>query len=794
MAAAPKSEDSLLQELFTACEKHNDFLNLSAPTRENIEISDDPSALVKLEAKRLKNSTFVELIKWSEIEGKDNYQKAQKVLAGLQKIASALETKIEFILECKAAAQHISGYVNLTSESTKNAEEDQKSQHVKPEATIESTSFLSAALKRYHSLVSRLGITTAEQSDHIDPHTIEQVYTKHGTYRSIGPNNVEFRGHISSELLKSLSDSAIESGIIFDLLQLASGGRLTPIPTRREVAELVTQTKTDDTFVDQEREVNKFFGLINWNRVDGASAISKVFNFLKAAEEVRTSGDRKLAIQYNENFGELIASHIRGKKLAALDVGAHFNTEDSISKDPESLLRRNFALRGTFRTFAAVGSPYLSTYTAEYIMSNSKVTMTDRVMLCDVWNLVNGGEIVTKSLWYKFLANRFEQQNKSKEELKAEVSRNEQVIELLKKIDWKELPGENSRAKCISALMLLGKIAGRSDGININLSEDNLVRSSAKDTAKQINDSVKTAKQLTESESKLLVEALRSGNNGAASGSGHFELTSRVIAAEMLSSPLMRQVGRIAQVLRATSHFGPVRAAPAPKKFNQWHEVLELDELSQLRDALPAELAQAAELPDLFLVKFLSSPPQGLREPQLRSTKQIGADTQLLYLLVDCSGSMNVPERIGTAVALLTNRLMAVTRGEASLFYRFFDSSAHEQVAATNREQAASALATVMKGHYSGGGTSIDTAIRSGVSSIQSILSKDPMIKPELYVVSDGEDSVRISLQELQGIRLHVFLVAGQKNENLEKLALSSGGMVMRVGANGEVLQIREHL
>ena len=791
-----EASSAIYQQLLSACEVYPDLTTTSmppAPLQPEDHADSVPQTTPSKKKKKVELS-FAEQVAWDLIEGVTPAEKATRVTQEIKALAELTGLSEQRIFESKGVAEIICDFI-ADAPSAKSNSANASGRTTTELGDNESESFVSAALSRYRSIVLRLGFGGSHEADEISDATVERSYKRSGTFRTLIPEKLSEQRKITPQLLKALTNSSLDESKICDLLHLAAGARLTPIPARREVvAKIDATSEIDDKFADREREINNFYAAIKWNDIEGQTAAAKVVSFLDAAEEVSSSASsKKKEIEYNGAFGHWILAHMRGKKLAAMDISARFKSPDALPQDPESLLRRNVAMRGTFRTQAMPGTPYLSSYLADSILRTAKVSLADRAILSDVWNLVHGGEFVPKSLWLKYLKAAFERDNKSKSELAYTVSKNETVIALLQKINWRELPGENARSKAISALMLLAKLGGQRQGDSLNFSEDSLAVRNADAAAlgEIINKAVRSAKAMSAPERELLVEALRQGHGA---GTGHFELTSRVLSVEMLSSELLQHVGKIANVLGSTSHFGTARTQPKPRKIDPWEEVAGLDELNQLREALPSELIQAAQLPDLFTLRFESSPPLGLRTPETRSTEKAGDDTQLLYMLIDCSGSMNHPSRIGTAVALLTNRLVAVSRGDASLYYRFFDSNAHSEVTATDKKQAAMALSSVMRGHYSGGGTSIDTAIRSGVQSIEQVLKINPLVKPELNVVSDGDDRVSIQLSELHGIKLHVFLVGGQKNDYLEKLALQSGGMVLRVGMDGSVLEVREHL
>ena len=59
-----------------------------------------------------------------------------------------------------------------------------------------------------------------------------------------------------------------------------------------------------------------------------------------------------------------------------------------------------------------------------------------------------------------------------------------------------------------------------------------------------------------------------------------------------------------------------------------------------------------------------------------------------------------------------------------------------------------------------------------------SAVAEDPdLVQPEIMLVSDGEDSVSITPDELNGIRLHVVLCHCGEQTELRKLSTSTRGI-----------------
>jgi uncharacterized protein with von Willebrand factor type A (vWA) domain len=158
---------------------------------------------------------------------------------------------------------------------------------------------------------------------------------------------------------------------------------------------------------------------------------------------------------------------------------------------------------------------------------------------------------------------------------------------------------------------------------------------------------------------------------------------------------------------------------------------------------------------------------------------------QLLYVLIDCSGSMTDGgmSRVNIAAGVLVNRLMAVANGDAKLYWRFFDTKLHDMTFVEDKNQAYDSINTVLKKeNYSGGGTNFNVALTGAVSHITSIAESLDIVKPEIFMVTDGDCSCAVKHKDLKGIKLHTAFVAylGESSE-LKRLSRESGGVALQL-------------
>ena len=137
-----------------------------------------------------------------------------------------------------------------------------------------------------------------------------------------------------------------------------------------------------------------------------------------------------------------------------------------------------------------------------------------------------------------------------------------------------------------------------------------------------------------------------------------------------------------------------------------------LDELGRIH---AAEYA----LPKAYRLYRAVAKISPVRERGKRVEKQ-----QLLYLLIDASGSME-GERMHRAGGVLMNRLKAVVSGDAQVYVRFFDSFLHEEHFSDSPESAKSLIRLFEAENFSGGGTNIVGALRNTQERIETLLQRE---------------------------------------------------------------------
>jgi uncharacterized protein with von Willebrand factor type A (vWA) domain len=406
----------------------------------------------------------------------------------------------------------------------------------------------------------------------------------------------------------------------------------------------------------------------------------------------------------------------------------------------------------------------------------------------DLCNLAAGGTLNPMATWDALIKPSLKRY--AREMLSRRISEPEQAktvtnhVKLLSKtadfyrgIDFSKVPGRTALEKAISVVLAMqSKNTKEMWGYQRNQSQaesEDIVANpgSGKEAAAQVMAVFSDLSDLSPEEMELLL-ADKTPGNGASKGT-HFndvELQ-RQAAEELLSNPVKQQMYRIARTLEHYSEMDshiPLEVTRDPngedvqrRQMESFNEVSKVDK---------SNWALYQEAPILFWQKILSREMM-VRERIVRSRKK-----QLLYMLIDVSGSMDSAERIGTACGILMNRLKAVIAGDAELYYRFFDGDVYQEYEARTKDQAREAMKRVLTKNFSGGSTSIDKALKAGIQAVNRRTKDGSLVKPHIVVVSDGCDEISVGKEDLGNTVLHAFLCGGS-NEALTSLAKRSAGV-----------------
>lgn len=332
------------------------------------------------------------------------------------------------------------------------------------------------------------------------------------------------------------------------------------------------------------------------------------------------------------------------------------------------------------------------------------------------------------------------------------------VIDFMHSIDMEGIPGGSplNRAMNLVKIMSLKGTAGNEsggEGVEIPVFSE-----SPEKDAKKINGLMEMIQNLSPEEKELLSGKVMQGEDE--------DLRALQIAEDMEQGD--RDIWL--DISRKLDSFSNMRAhhSVEVKADIEGQDVIvrPLDHLGEIQQLQKSEWANISILRYFRIFTRVAQ----VRE---RVTKQIRK--QLLYLLIDCSGSMSGP-RIAKAGGVLMNRLKAVMNDEAELYVRFFDQSTYHEHSISTHDEALEAIKVFREHHFSGGGTNIDGAIKVARESIEDLMKEDSLCRPELVLITDGGDYVETTLEDMGATRLHAFVVNGN-NPDLFRLARRTGGV-----------------
>lgn len=149
---------------------------------------------------------------------------------------------------------------------------------------------------------------------------------------------------------------------------------------------------------------------------------------------------------------------------------------------------------------------------------------------------------------------------------------------------------------------------------------------------------------------------------------------------------------------------------------------------------------------------------------------------QLLYMLIDCSGSMNQKDKLLRVLAVLLNRLEGVASGEAELYARFYESDLYPEHHITSYADAVKFFGLVRDYPYNQGGTEIGNCLGKVITRMHEFPG---MVNPNVMIVTDGQDSVRD--MDCGKATVHTYLVEkGLENHGLKRLCDKTRGVYLK--------------
>ena len=85
-------------------------------------------------------------------------------------------------------------------------------------------------------------------------------------------------------------------------------------------------------------------------------------------------------------------------------------------------------------------------------------------------------------------------------------------------------------------------------------------------------------------------------------------------------------------------------------------------------------------------------------------------------------------------------------------------------------------METMRRSNFSGRSTNIDGCMKEAKAEIDKIIAEGETYKPELVVVTDGDDNISSTAKDFAGTKVHAFVVE-ESNPKLVELARATGGV-----------------
>lgn len=145
---------------------------------------------------------------------------------------------------------------------------------------------------------------------------------------------------------------------------------------------------------------------------------------------------------------------------------------------------------------------------------------------------------------------------------------------------------------------------------------------------------------------------------------------------------------------------------------------------------------------------------------------------QILYMLLDDSGSMGCKIKQTYVRAVLLNRLESVVDGKSELQFCLYESNRYGFHEVKDKKDAQKLYKTISLRRPRGGGTYIGNVLQETINEIH---NKEGYHDPEIMIVCDGDDHVNPEKVDPKGVRINVVLL-GTTNPGLQTLATQTGG------------------
>ncbi|MCB9809259.1 hypothetical protein H6776_02560 [Candidatus Nomurabacteria bacterium] len=368
------------------------------------------------------------------------------------------------------------------------------------------------------------------------------------------------------------------------------------------------------------------------------------------------------------------------------------------------------------------------------------------------WELANGSYTNSKS---KKLADAVEQA----------VRYHQNVCDFLQTVEVENLPGSTPLEQAMNCLKLLSKMSGGSgEGSGESLP---IFAEKAEQAGQKVNQVLDQVESLTQDEKDLLdpdQDAGSGASEGADDDQQKMSLAEDMLNGKDIMLSISRNLDKLTRMQVRKSK--KQEADPAGDDIRK-RPIRHLGELNRIEKSYWGIRQQSKSYFDYLAVT--GGIP--VRERVTTIEKK-----QLLYIIIDCSGSMGEGKRIFKAGGILMNRLKAVIAGEAELYVRLFDTELKQEYHACTPAEAKELIKHFTEKNYSGGSTDISGCARAAQKRIEEIIANGATYRPELVVITDGDDSIKLTTKDFPGTKMHAFVV-DTANNALCEIAKATGGV-----------------
>lgn len=370
------------------------------------------------------------------------------------------------------------------------------------------------------------------------------------------------------------------------------------------------------------------------------------------------------------------------------------------------------------------------------------------------WQVKNGEYTTSKAV-------------KIAEEMEKAIKYHQNVCDFLQTVEVASLPGSTPLGQAMNCIKLLSKMEGGSgDGSGESLP---IFAEKAERAGKKVNQVLDQVESLTQDEKELLNpdsdEDPNNGRKNADDDQQKMSLAEDMLNGKEIMLSISRNLDKLTrmQVRKQKKQ----EANPAGEEIRN-RPIRHMGELNKIAKSHLGIRQQSKSYFDYLAVT--GNIP--VRERVTTIEKK-----QLLYVIIDCSGSMGQGKRIFKAGGILMNRLKAVIAGEAELYVCLFDEQLKQEYHAGTPAEAKELIKHFTEKNYSGGSTDISGCARAAQKRIEEIIAGGATYKPELVVITDGDDKIDLKVtKDFPGTKMHAFVV-DTANVALCEVAKATGGV-----------------